>query len=84
MSKDANTAKQGRCASCKAWKRHEGETAKTRGEHNGACSSRKIIDDDYYPLIQRETDALFYRDGEGLASVSTGSDFGCIHWEKSE
>lgn len=82
MSKDANTAKQGRCATCKFWERYT-KTADVDcyGAHNGGCRSEKFIEQE----DKDHDDALYYWDFEGYsAGFQTGQNFGCIHWEKSE
>ena len=63
------------CKDCKFWSRN---TTSYHPIHCGQCSNEKII----YDPVAPPKDGLSYYDYEGyMASILTGEDFGCIHWE---
>lgn len=71
-------AMAGRCSSCIHWER---DIYYPNGPHLfGICD--KILD--IYPDSDRLSDGISV-DGDGYTpTVSTGQDFGCIHWQAVE
>lgn len=73
-----------RCGDCKYWRRelrYSMHSMTHRSETYGACSCTKLVEAGCFDDLPTDT-LRYYPHYEDGASLYTGEDFGCVHFEE--